>query len=108
MQVCVLDVPAAAQEFDNSASGGSATDSFIIYKLVQGRKSFKISSPFRVLSKYFPGDLDCRIKYTIVLKGTDTLSNTEWPEIYTSSSSIEGYVYIVLEWKEYKWRETHE
>ena len=76
--------------------------------LVEGKKSIKISSPFRVLSKYYPGDEDCWIKYTLVLKGTDTLSNTAWPEIDTSGGSKDGFVNIDLEWKEYKWRETYE
>ena len=31
---CIVDVPVAAQEFDNSANGGTAKDDFILYKLV--------------------------------------------------------------------------
>lgn len=47
---CVIGVPDAPQAWDNTANGGSATDSKIIYKLSDGPKVYKVAPIFRHLT----------------------------------------------------------
>ena len=82
---CEVSAPASAQAFDNTQYGGSATDAFVIYKLI-GTQSWAISAPF------VPSDPSCWIKYTLVLKGTDTDSATNWPEITLIDGQNDGNV----------------
>ena len=55
-----------------------------------GQKDFTISSAFQLTTKFFPGDLDCWIKFTLTLKGTDTDASSDYPEISIVDGSTDG------------------
>ena len=55
-RLCVLDIPAEPQKWNNYNNGGTDADDFIIYKVFDGKKSFRLTSPFVHLSRYEPGD----------------------------------------------------
>ena len=57
---CVVELPAAPVTYDNTAQGGTATDSFIIYGY-GGLKKFPLSAPLQLVTKFSPGDKDCDI-----------------------------------------------
>ena len=48
---CVLDVPAEALTWDNTALGGGASDDSIIIKVKDDKRSFRMTSPFVHISK---------------------------------------------------------
>lgn len=109
-RLCVLDIPAEPQKWNNYNNGGTDADDFIIYKVFDGKKSFRLTSPFVHLSRYEPGDQHCEVNYKLVHKGTDTdvIAEGNWPEIKLESPNKDGKVTISLEWNEYKWRQSHE
>ena len=51
-RLCVLDVPAAAQSWNNASNGGGTKDDFIIIKVIDAKKDFRLTSPFRHISKF--------------------------------------------------------
>lgn len=51
-RLCVLDVPVAAQAWDNTAYGGGASEDRIIIKVTDSKKSFRLTSPFVHISKF--------------------------------------------------------
>ena len=72
---CEVTAPPCVQEFDNTANGGTAKDAFIIYKIGEGKKDFPLSSNF------VETDAACEIRYSLLLSGTSTEANTDYPAL---------------------------
>ena len=96
-----MELPAAAQSWDNTKNGGSSSDSKIIYKLSDREQKYKLSSPFKFLSNYERGNLPCWIHYKLVYQGTDTdaLATGEWPELTLTDNANDGFVTIKFDYK---------
>ena len=106
---CVIGVPDAPQAWDNTANGGSATDTKIIYKLSDGPKVYSVAPTFRHLTKFLPGDKKCWIRWSLVYEGTDTSVITDFgPQLSIIDTDDDGNISIKLAYTTQKYRTDYE
>ena len=82
----------------------------MIYNYVGGQKDFKISSPFVLSSKFYPGGKDCWIKYTLFIKDSakDLATDGSYPSITLADGDKDGKVSVRINYSDHTYRELFE